>query len=251
MLVLTIHRPEARNAVDQVVWRALAEAFDQAATSDDIWAVVLTGAGDKAFCAGADVKALAAGEALAPSGDRFARWGFAGIVRHAISKPVIAAVNGAALGGGLEIVLACDMVVSASTAVFGLPEVRRGIMASAGGAFRLAAQVPRNLALEMILTGLPISATRAYEIGLVNRVAEPDAVLETALALANEACAAAPLAVQASKRVALGIARGEIGAEAAFWRMSETEHEALMQTDDAREGLMAFAERREPRWTAR
>jgi crotonobetainyl-CoA hydratase len=251
VLLVTLNRPEARNAVNPAVTLALGDALEEAERDRGIWAVVLTGAGDKAFCAGADLKAVARGESLIPADPERAAWGFAGYVSHPISKPTIAAVNGFALGGGTEITLASDLAVAADTASFGLPEVRRGIFAGAGGLFRLPAQIPKKVAMEMILTGEPITAQRALELGLVNRVVPQDQVVAAALDLAAKITAAAPLAVQASKRVANGIRDGRVPAEAGHWELSRAESAALKQTADAAEGPRAFAGKRTPIWQAR
>jgi crotonobetainyl-CoA hydratase len=251
VLLATLNRPAARNAVNLAVTLGLGDALEAAEQDRDIWALVLTGAGDKAFCAGADLKAVARGENLAPPDPRRAAWGFAGYVSHHISKPTIAAVNGFALGGGTEISLASDLVVAAETASFGLPEVRRGIYAGAGGVFRLPAQIPKKVAMEMILTGEPITAQRALELGLVNRVVPQTDVVDAALGLAAKITANAPLAVQASKRIANGIHEGRVAAEAAYWELSRSEGVALMRTADAAEGPRAFAEKRAPKWEAR
>jgi crotonobetainyl-CoA hydratase len=251
VLLITLNRPAARNAVNLAVTLALGDALEEAERDREIWVVVLTGAGDKAFCAGADLKAVARGESLIPEDPERAAWGFAGYVSHPISKPTIAAVNGFALGGGTEISLASDLVVAADSASFGLPEVRRGIFAGAGGLFRLPAQIPKKVAMEMILTGEPITAQRALELGLVNRVVPQDQVVAAALDLAAKITAGAPLAVQASKRVANGIRDGRVPAEAGFWELSRSESLALRQTADAAEGPRAFAEKRTPNWAAR
>lgn len=251
VMVLTLNRPAARNAVDVALTFALGDALEQAESDRDVWAVVLTGAGDKAFCAGADLKAVARGERLIPDDPARARWGFAGWVSHPISKPTITAVNGFALGGGTEIALASDLVVASETASFGLPEVKRGLMAAAGGVFRLPTQVPRKVAMEMVLTGEPVSAQRALALGLVNRVVPQAEVLDAALALAEAVCANAPLSVQASKRVALGIVDGRIPVEDAAWQHNEQETRVLMASHDAQEGPRAFGEKRAPVWEAR
>jgi crotonobetainyl-CoA hydratase len=251
VLLVTLNRPEVRNAVNLAVTLALGDALEQAERDRGIWAVVLTGAGDKAFCAGADLKAVARGENLIPADPERAAWGFAGYVSHHISKPTIAAVNGFDRGGGTEISLASDLVVAAETASFGLPEVRRGIFAGAGGLFRLPAQIPKKVAMEMILTGEPITAQRALELGLVNRVAPRDQVVDAALDLAGKITANAPLAVQASKRVANGMSDGRVPAEAGLWELSRAESLALKRTADAAEGPRAFAEKRTPQWEAR
>jgi crotonobetainyl-CoA hydratase len=251
VLLVTMNRPEVRNAVDLAVTVALGDALEEAERERDVWAVVLTGAGDKAFCAGVDLKAVARGESVLPAEPERAAWGFAGYVSHHIGKPTIAAVNGFALGGGTEIALASDLVVAADSASFGLPEVRRGIFAGAGGLFRLPAQIPKKVAMEMILTGEPITAQRAFELGLVNRVVPQDQVVDAALDLAGKITANAPLAVQASKRVANGIRDGGVAAEAGPWELSRAEALVLRQTADAAEGPRAFAEKRGPRWEAR
>ena len=178
-------------------------------------------------------------------------WGFAGYVTHPISKPTIAAVNGFAMGGGTEIALASDLVVATDTASFGLREVKRGIMAGAGGTFRLPRQIPPKIALEMIFTGDPLSADQALHWGLVNKVVPSFQLLPAALKLAERICDNAPLAVQASKRVAYGIADGAIDAEGELWRLNDAEVARVMTSNDAKEGPSAFAERRTPKWSAR
>jgi crotonobetainyl-CoA hydratase len=249
VLLVILNRPEARNAVNGPLTLAVGTAFEEAEHDPEVRAVVLAGAGDVSFCAGADLKALARGESLNPPGTE--AWGFAGVVNHPISKPVVAAVNGAAFGGGTELVLAADLAVAADTATFGLPEVRRGLIAAAGGLVRLPDQLPRKVAMQMILTGQPIDAATALRWGLVNEVVSPDRVLETALALAHQIAANAPLAVQASKRVARGIRDGSVPAESDAWAANDHEILALMSSEDAIEGPTAFAEKREPRWKGR
>jgi crotonobetainyl-CoA hydratase len=251
VLILTINRPESRNAVNLAVTIALGDALEEAEHDSDVRVVIVTGAGDKSFCAGADLKALARGEKLKPDDPERLAWGFAGYVNHPISKPTIAAVNGFALGGGTEIALASDLVVATDTASFGLPEVKRGIMAGAGGLFRLPRQIPPKIAMEMILTGEPLSARRALQWGLVNRVVSQSQLFSAALELAELICANAPLAVQASKRVACGISGGVIETEGELWRLNEAEVTRIMSSEDASEGPTAFAERRPPKWSAR
>ncbi|MEU1981899.1 crotonase/enoyl-CoA hydratase family protein [Nocardia sp. NPDC019395] len=250
VLLITINRPRARNSINRVVAESIGAALETAENDPAVRAIVLTGAGDRAFCAGADLKALAAGEDIHPAGAR-ARWGFAGYVDHPVSKPTIAAVNGFALGGGTELALASDLVVAADTAEFGLPEVRRGLVAAAGGAFRLAQQIPRKVALEMVFTGEQISAARALELGLVTRVVPRSQVLATALELADVIAANAPLAVQATKRIAAGITDGGVEREAADWTRNRLEAGRVRHTQDALEGLRAFVEKRTPNWTGR
>jgi crotonobetainyl-CoA hydratase len=249
VLLVTLNRPEARNAVNLELTTVLGEALEQADNDPDIRALVLTGAGDKAFCAGADLKAVGRGERMFPEGRE--DWGFAGYVSHPVSVPTIAAVNGFALGGGTELALASDLVVAAETAMFGLPEVKRGLIAGAGGAFRLPAQLPPKIAMELLLTGEPIDAATAQRLGLVNRVVAADKVLEEALALAEVISANAPLSVQASKRVARGVIDGRVPSEEAAWAQNAVETAAVMRSDDAKEGPRAFAEKRAPVWSAR
>lgn len=251
VMIVTLNRPEARNAINQAVWVAAGSALAEAELDPDVRAVIITGAGDQSFCAGADLKALSRGEPIAPDAPEQLAWGFAGIVSHAISKPLIAAVNGTALGGGTEIALACDLVVAAEGATFGLPEVKRGILAGAGGAFRLAQQLPRKIAMEMLLSGDAISAARARELGLVNVVVAREALIDAAMAMAARITVNAPLSVQASKRIALGIADGRIADDDAAWAATRREASAVMRSADAREGPRAFAEKRAPVWTGR
>jgi crotonobetainyl-CoA hydratase len=251
-LVVTINRPEVRNAVNAAVTLGIGEALELAEADADIRAVIITGAGDKSFCAGADLKASARGERPASSVDaRAAAWGFAGYVKHHIGKPLIAAVNGFALGGGTEIALASDLVVAADTASFGLPEVKRGILAGAGGTFRLAMQIPPKVAMELLLTGDPITAQRALDLGLVNKVVPHDEVMSAALELSERICRNAPLSVQASKRIARGISGGRISGEDQYWSLILAEADRVMSSADAKEGRLAFAEKRDPVWTGR
>lgn len=251
VVVIRINRPHVRNAINLAAAIAIGRALDEADADRNIRAVIVTGAGSKAFCAGADLKAIAAGESIAPDDPRLAAYGFAGLVRHPISKPLIAAVNGAALGGGTEITLACDLAIAASHASFGLPEVKRGIMAAAGGAFRLVQQLPSKLAMEMILTGESIDAHRALSLGLVNAVVPGGELLDRALDLAGRIAANAPMSVQASKRVAKRLQDRVCTLEVDAWAQSDREMEQLLTSQDAREGPAAFAEKRAPLWRSR
>lgn len=248
-LIVTINRPEARNAVNQAVSIGVGDALQQAQDDSEIWAVVITGAGDKSFCAGADLKAISRGENIFHPGH--SEWGFAGFVQHFIDKPVIAAVNGTALGGGTELALASDLVVAQASAQFGLPEVKRGLIAAAGGLFRIVDQLPRKVAMQLLVTGDPISAEDAGRWGLINQVVPDGTVLDAALALAERITVNAPLAVQASKRVAAGADDGTLSREEDAWKRSNREMRAVFSSEDAMEGPMAFAQKRAPVWKAR
>src|ERR1700728_2932648 len=196
--VLTINRPEARNAINGAVSQAMAGYMDELAEDPECWVVVITGSGDKAFSAGMDLKAFSSGE----GGDIMgASGGFGGLTQRDFPKPIIAAVNGSALAGGFEIMLSCDLVVAADHANFGIPEAKRGLIAGAGGLIRMPKRLPIAVALELAMTGDSISAARAFELGLVNRVVPADVVLEEAISLADRIAANAPLAVRYSKSV--------------------------------------------------
>ncbi|WP_431306156.1 crotonase/enoyl-CoA hydratase family protein [Mycobacterium hubeiense] len=249
VLIITINRPEARNAVNAAVSIAVGDALDEAQKDPEIRAVIITGAGDKSFCAGADLKAISRGENLYHPDH--GEWGFAGYVRHFIDKPTIAAVNGTALGGGTELALASDLVVAEERAKFGLPEVKRGLIAGAGGVFRIAEQLPRKVAMELLFTGDPMSAADALKWGLINQVVPDGTVVEAALALAERITVNAPLAVQASKRVAYGADDGVVPGDEPGWMRTGREFGTLLRTEDAKEGPLAFAEKRTPVWKAR
>jgi enoyl-CoA hydratase/carnithine racemase len=241
--VITLNRPHALNAVNAALSEAVGAALEQAETDPEIRVVVITGAG-RAFCAGADLKELAAGRAV-----HHGEWGFAGVTRHWISKPTIAAVNGFAFGGGTEIMLACDLAVLDENTSIGLPEVKRGLFAAAGGVIRLQRQIPMKIALETVLTGEPMSAQRAYELGLVNRVAPAGTALEVALSMAATIAANAPISVQQSKKVlhATAVAGSDWNSE--VWRINRDAVNVVWTSADAKEGPRAFAEKRTPIWT--
>jgi len=249
VLLITINRPDARNAVNGAVSTAVGDLLQQAQDDPDVWAVVITGAGDKSFCAGADLKAIYKRENLFHP--QHPEWGFAGYVRHFIDKPTIAAVNGAAFGGGTELALASDLVVAQESAKFGLPEVKRGLVAAAGGVFRIVDQLPRKVAMHLLFTGEPITAAEALNWGLINEVVPDGTAVDAALALAQRITVNAPLAVQASKRVAVGVDDGVITADEAGWQRTMREIGPLMKSEDAKEGPLAFAEKRQPVWKAR
>jgi len=240
--VLTLNRPQARNAINLALAEALHAALDDCTSDDQVWAVVLTGADDKAFSAGMDLKAFAQGEF--PATDQ----GFGGITQRSFPKPLIGAANGSAFAGGFEILLSCDLIVAADHAVFGIPEVQRGLIAGAGGLIRLPRRIARSVALEMAMTGDPLSAARAYEVGLVNRVVPGADVLTTAMALAQRICANAPLAVRTSKRVLLEAMDLD---ETSAWRVNDAAFGEIAASGDALEGAIAFAEKRPAVWQGR
>jgi len=244
--IFTINRPDQRNAVDPAVTLQMNQLISRFERDDELWVGVVTGAGEQAFSAGADLRALAAGR-LSEIVD-VEPYGFAGVTRGERQKPLIAAVNGVALAGGFEITLACDLVVAAENARFGLPEVRRGIIPGEGGLQRLPRMMPPLRALELILTGEPIDAREAERLGLVNHVTRAEDVLSKAVELAESIAANAPIAV----REGLAVARTAIAAgEEAAWDRTRSAWERVLASEDAAEGPRAFAERREPNWTGR
>lgn len=246
--VVALNRPAALNAVNSALAAGLGQALSDAAEDPDIRVVVLTGSG-RAFCSGADLKEIAAGRSLAAPGHP--EWGFAGVVQHWIPKPLIAAVNGLALGGGAEIVLACDLAVADRAATIGLPEVTRGLVAAGGGVLRLHRQIPVKIALEAALTGDPITAESAARWGLVNHVTSPGSALDVAVHLARRIARNAPLAVQATKRLTHRGHRNGDGWDPESWERNDAELGLLLDTEDAAEGARAFVENREPRWLGR
>ena len=242
VLVVTIDRPEARNAVNLAVAEGIAAAVDRLDGDASLRAGVLTGAGGT-FCAGMDLKAFVAGE-RPYVGDR----GFAGITQRPPRKPMIAAVEGWALAGGFEVALACDVIVAARDASFGIPEVKRGLVAAAGALLRLPRRIPYHLAMELALTGDPIGAERAAAIGIVSRLTEPGEALGAALELARQIARNGPLAIDATKRIVAAAA--DWPAEEAWERQGEIAG-PVFASEDAREGATAFAEKREPVWRGR
>jgi enoyl-CoA hydratase/carnithine racemase len=246
--IVTLNRPDALNAVNSALAIAAGSALETAAADHEVRVVVLTGAG-RAFCAGADLKEIAAGRRIDDPDHR--EWDFAGIVRHWIPKPIIAAVNGFALGGGTEIVLAADLAVIDEEASVGLPEVRRGLIAAAGGLLRIHHQVPQKIAAEIALTGRPVSAARAYELGLVNSVAPAGTALDVALELAAVIAANAPVAVSESKRVMHETSKAHRGWDDDSWSVNRAAIRTVLTSDDAKEGPRAFAEKRPPEWSGR
>ena len=240
--IITINRPEAKNALNLEVATAVAAAIDELDASDDLRVGVLTGAGG-VFSSGMDLKAFLAGESPAIEGR-----GLCGIPQTPPRKPLIGAVEGWALAGGFELLLACDLVVASEAARFGVPEVKRSLVAGGGAALLLAKRVAPALALELLLTGDPIDAARAAEIGLVNRVAPEGGALDVALDLAGAIAANGPLAVAATKAIA------KQSADWSFtdgWREQDAIMMPVFSSADAREGARAFAEKRPPVWTGR
>jgi enoyl-CoA hydratase len=239
VLLITLNRPDARNAVNLPLAQGIAAALDELDGEDSLGVGVLTGAG-KGFCAGMDLKAFVSGE-RPWVGDR----GFAGIVRRGPVKPLIAAIEGFAVAGGLEVALACDLIVAARGAKLGIPEVKRSLVAAGGALMRLPRSLPYNVAMELALTGDPITAERAAELGLVNRLAEPGAAVGEALRLAEEIAANAPLALAASKRILQE--QWDWSAEE-MWDAQSAISDPVFISEDAREGATAFAEKRPPVW---
>lgn len=245
--VITLDRPKALNAINSDVATALGRALQAADDDEAVRAIVVTGTG-RAFSAGADLKAVAQGDTL--SDPDHPEWGFGGFAQHAIGTPTIAAVNGLAFGGGCELMLFCDLAIVDENAQLGLPEVTRGLVAAAGGLLRLPQRIPRAVALEIAMTGAPITAARAYELGLANRVAPSGTALEAARAMAATVVANAPLAVRESKGLMIAAAHlDELGEEA--WAANGEVRTRIFHSEDAKEGPRAFAEKRTPLWTGR
>jgi enoyl-CoA hydratase len=242
VLLITLNRPDQRNAVNAAIAQGIAAAMDELDGHPDLSVGVLTGAG-KGFCSGMDLKAFVAGESP-HAGDR----GFAGITRRAADKPLIATIEGFAVAGGLEVALACDLIVAARGARLGIPEVKRSLVAAGGALLRLPRTLSRNVVMEMALTGDPILAERAYELGLVNRLTEPGGALAGALELAEAIAQNGPLALAASKRI---LKESVDWPEAEFFDRQGAIAGPVMASEDAREGSVAFAEKRAPVWKGR
>ena len=242
ILIITLNRPDQRNAVNAAVAQGVAAALDDLDGDAELSLGVLTGAG-KGFCSGMDLKAFRAGERPHVPGR-----GFAGIVERAADKPLIAAIEGFAVAGGLEVALACDLIVAAKGARLGIPEVKRSLVAAGGALLRLPRTMPRNVAMELALTGDLIEAERAHELGLVNRLADPGQALDTALQLAETIAANGPLALAATKRIMVESADWP---DAEYFDLQREIIEPVFNSEDAREGATAFAERRDPVWKGR
>jgi enoyl-CoA hydratase len=242
VLVITINRPDQRNAVNAAVAAGIAHGLDDLDGDAGLAVGIITGAG-KGFCAGMDLKAFVTGER-----PWFEDRGFAGITQRAAAKPLIAAVEGFAVAGGLEVALACDLIVAAKGTRLGIPEVKRSLVAAGGGLLRLPRVLPRNVAMELALTGDPIAAERAYELGMVNRLAEPGQALDTALELAAQIAVNAPLGLIGSKRI---LNESLDWPDSEFFERQQPISGPIFDSEDAKEGATAFAEKRSPVWKGR
>lgn len=243
VMVVRLNRPDARNALTGTMMRGIGAAIIAAEADPLVRAVVLTGTGDRAFCSGMDLRAFASGEDFGSGAEAEA---YGRLAKGQVSVPVIGAANGSAVGGGLELLLGCDLIVASAAAKFGFPEVKRGLFAGGGGTF-IGTRIPLGIALELLLTGDLVDAERAERIGLVNAVAEPDAVFSTALAMAERIAANAPLGLAASKELArLAVS----DAAAATDRLGKWQA-LVFGSEDAKEGARAFAEKRAPNWRGR
>jgi enoyl-CoA hydratase len=240
--IITLNRPDARNAVNRALAEGIAAALEELDDDDGLSVGVLTGAGG-GFCAGMDLKAFVKGE-TPYVGDR----GFAGIAQRSSRKPLIAAIEGFAVAGGLEVALACDLIVAGRSAKLGIPEVKRSLVAAGGALLRLPRRIPESAAMELALTGDPITAERGQELGLVNRVADDGGALEAALELARTIAANGPLALAATKRV---MQERHAWPEEEFWQRQGEITGPVFTSEDAREGATAFAEKRAPEWKGR
>lgn len=242
LMIVTINRPTARNAVNASVADGIGEALDQLDSDASLRVGILTGAGAH-FCSGLDLKAFLAGERPTVEGR-----GFAGIVARSAEKPLIAAVEGYALAGGFEIALACDLIVAGRSAAFGLPEVRRGLVAMGGGLLHLHRRIPYHQAMELALVGDHVAAPRMRELGLINRIVDDGAALDAAIALAKVIAGNGPLALRAAKKIIVESA--DWNSETAFAQQALI-CEPVVTSDDAREGAVAFSEKRPPVWTGK
>ena len=242
VLLITLNRPEARNAINAALAAGVAAALDRLDGDDEIKVGILTGAG-RGFSAGMDLKAFVAGESPHVEGR-----GLAGITQAPPRKPIIAAIEGFAVAGGLEVALACDLIVAARGAKLGIPEAKRSLVAAGGALLRLPRRMPYHLAMEMALTGDPITAERGFEVGLVNRLAEPGEAVASARELAAAIAANGPLALEASKRILL---EAPGWSEDELWQRQGEIVGPVLGSEDAREGATAFAEKRDPVWKGR
>ncbi|MEM8560828.1 MAG: crotonase/enoyl-CoA hydratase family protein [Pseudomonadota bacterium] len=239
VMTITLNRPKAKNAANRAMAEGVSAAIDELESSNELRVAIVTGAGGT-FCSGMDLKAFVTGELPIVEGR-----GFAGLCEYMVKKPIIAAVEGYALAGGFEVAISCDLIVAASDAKFGIPEVKRGLAAAAGGLVKLPKQIPSHIAMEMALTGEFISAERAYDLGLINRIAEPGAALAEAKALAATIAANGPLAVALSKQV---VAQAQDWDSSEMFAKQQDLITPVFTSEDAIEGATAFAEKRAPNW---
>lgn len=239
VLIITLNRPKAKNAVNKALAEAVAAALDELDSNDELRVAIITGAGGT-FCSGMDLKAFVTGETPNIPGR-----GFAGLTEASPKKPLIAAVEGYALAGGLEVAISCDMIVAADSSMFGIPEAKRGLAAAAGGLVKLPRQIPSRVAMELALTGDFISAERAHQLGLINHVVPEGTALEAAKALAAKIAANGPLAVAKSKEVIQNQSDWSLGD---MFKNQNDIVNPVFVSEDAIEGATAFAEKRAPNW---
>ncbi|MEM1153215.1 MAG: crotonase/enoyl-CoA hydratase family protein [Pseudomonadota bacterium] len=239
VMTITLNRPKAKNAANRAMAEGVSAAIDELESSNELRVAIVTGAGGT-FCSGMDLKAFVTGELPIVEGR-----GFAGLCEYMVKKPIIAAVEGYALAGGFEVAISCDLIVAASDAKFGIPEVKRGLAAAAGGLVKLPKQIPSHIAMEMALTGEFISAQRAFDLGLINRIAEPGDALAEAKALAATIAANGPLAVALSKQV---VAQAQDWDSSEMFAKQQDLITPIFTSEDAIEGATAFAEKRAPNW---
>jgi enoyl-CoA hydratase/carnithine racemase len=244
VLIVRLNRPEARNALNPALMRGIGAAVNEAEADPEIRAVVVTGTGDRAFCAGLDLRSFAAGEQEGLGGDDPAMAAFTRLLGGEVTVPLVGAANATAVAGGFELLMGCDVVVASSEAKFGLPEVKRALFAAGGGMF-LAQRIPLAVALEMTLTGDPIDADRAYSLGLVNQVVAPDQVVAAGIAMAERIARNGPLALQATKE----LVRLAVTDEAAAREKQNEWTQKVFNSADSKEGATAFIEKRDPVWT--
>jgi enoyl-CoA hydratase/carnithine racemase len=245
--ILRINRPEARNSLNTAVITGIGLGLEAADADPAVRAMILTGTGDRAFCAGMDLRGFATGGDGPTEEDERGMAAFTRFIRDGVTKPVIGAANATAVAGGFELLLACDMVVASTDAKFGLPEVKRALFPAGGGVF-LSRRIPLAVALELTMTGDTVDAERAFALGLVNRLVPPERVLDEAIALADRVAANGPLAVQVTKRLARAAATE---APDTVWKLHEELQPSVFGSEDAKEGALAFIEKRDPQWKGR
>lgn len=249
IFIITLNRPEAKNALNNKMWEELCYAFDELEADSKLRCCIITNEGD-CFCAGADLKEIAAGIWSAPKG--YESSGFAGCTKRFISKPLIAAVNGKAVGGGIELMMACDLAIASESSIFSLPEPRRGLTAAGGGTLmRIMRQIPSRAAMELMLVCEPFSASRAKECFLINQVVPDGMVLKAAMDMARKICLGAPLAVEYTKRTAYETQGSSVMYPSEGWEIVEKYEQITQNSEDKLEGARAFAEKIDPVWKGR